>query len=183
MSKKNLKANHNLRWLRWFCFIVVLNLVKEKFESKSQRHQKKNNKTNVVVNLVKSSRGGQGKIWPVPIHTDCVLYRENKSSRFKALSRCIGIKESAWGGDSKSQLRRDIKHKKCVVVNLVKEKSESKSQQRKRLYQCLRCCCKSCQRKIWKQITTLGSHNEMKYRCCKSCQRKIWKQITTSHLI
>ena len=53
MSKKNLKANHNTcrRWISRCC--VVLNIVKEKSESKSQHDGRSIKLQSVVLNIVK----------------------------------------------------------------------------------------------------------------------------------
>ena len=53
MSKKNLKANHNGKVIGKILIKTVLNLVKEKFESKSQRGNVWSCKFFTVLNLVK----------------------------------------------------------------------------------------------------------------------------------
>ncbi|MBS1550889.1 MAG: hypothetical protein JST15_02330 [Bacteroidetes bacterium] len=55
MSKKLLKANHNAAALEMTPQSVVVNIVKETFESKSQRNGETKTFTIVVVNIVKET--------------------------------------------------------------------------------------------------------------------------------
>jgi len=163
LSKNNLKANHNSFLFANSSDKTVCNLVKEQSESKSQHISA------LAVISEDCMQSCQRTIWKQittiykKIESESELYailsknnlkaNHNSGQRrnLKTRTVCNLVKEQS---ESKSQQVDVSCWRSYTVCNLVKEQSESKSQRFRWDWSKLSNCMQSCQRTIWKQITT-----------------------------
>ena len=171
------------------CTYVVWNIVKEKSESKSQLISYEMTNTLGCLKYCQrkiwkqiTTRICSGKIWLMLFE---ILSKKNLKANHNTGYIRRGI-STLFEILSKKNLKANHNSSATtvsaatVVWNIVKEKSESKSQLIWQTDKAEKCCLKYCQRKIWKQITTIRRETCLICSCLKYCQRKIWKQITTS---